>query len=212
MKLLVASHTVKVKRLWVYALFLTSFFVLYSDAVAEGSCHEVEADNECVNGEFYSFSVNPEWRMFERPGPVRFIFEASGKHYPPVYGKGPLIVIVAVIEQKHNSLEFAKSELVKTYSDFEDRVWFDGDSYSEEFVRLESGHEAWSMATRFFRQSKGLYQNRYELLTYSRQRGNSVLFSVSIQHADSSYVIEDDLNFMEDFIDPIFRSVKLHDE
>jgi len=189
---------------------LFAFVLLASNTVSSSTDCTAQNDQfECVNGDFYSFSVNPKWRAFGPMGPVSFLFEASGKHYPPVHNKAPLIVTIAVFEKPFDSLQSAKLDVVSTYSNFEDRVWEKDHRHSEKLVELESGQKAWAMSTQFYRSSKGLYQNRYELLSFAEHRETAVIFSVSIQHRDKSFAIAESLRFEKEIVNPLFSSVVL---
>jgi hypothetical protein len=160
--------------------------------------------------EGYAFSVSPEWRELNFPGlKPKFLFEGSGTTLPPLYQNHPLILTVAVLEIPASSLEEVKNEVLKTYSNFEDRVWEPDHRPTVKKIKLKDGGEAYFMATRFFRTTKGLYQNRYELVAYSHPQKTGVVLSVSIQHGDQDYRVEEKLDFRGKVVDPLFSSFTL---
>ncbi len=154
----------------------------------------------------YRFSVPADARdTGVRDFGPRFIFEASGTVLPPLYNDGPLIVNIALLEPPATSLETAKEDALKTYSNYQDRVWEPDYRHTVKRVKLKSGQEAYYLATRFYRSSKGLYQNRYDLVSYSAGDSKGIVLSISIQHGDKTYAVEKALDFTGKLVDPLFN-------
>ncbi len=195
--------------------FLTNCLVcvLYALAIfhynANAGTDENAIKQKVKETEYYGFSVPGNWREMDMKtyGP-EFFFEASGRAFPPTYARGPLIVVVVVMEQEAASLEDAKEIMIKTYTDNPDRVLETGFTHNEEKVTLRSGQKAYFLSTRFYRKSKGLYQNRLDLVTFSERKKTAYVFSTSIQHVDSTYSIQDKLGFIE-YIKNIYETFVL---
>lgn len=191
-------------RFFLLILFLATFLAYPNPPV-------IGAENRILKETVgYSFSVPPEWRELNFPGlKPKFLFEGSGTTLPPLYQNHPLILTVAVLELPGSSLEEVKNEVLKTYSNFEDRVWDPDHRPTVKKIKLKNGGDAYFMATQFFRTTKGLYQNRYELVAYSLSLKTGVVLSVSIQHGDKDYQVEEKLDFKGKVVDPLFSSLNL---
>ncbi len=158
----------------------------------------------------YAFSAPTGWRRLEHPSPIiAFQFEGSGIDLPPMHGGYPLMVNVAVLELPEPSLEAATEALLQAYREHPDRVWEEGYQPAVRDYPLQLGGTGRYLATRFFRPSKGMFQNRYDLVTYSETLGKAVVFTVSIQHGDERYDVVETLDFAGRVVEPLFASVSL---
>jgi len=159
---------------------------------------------------YYRFLVPSNWREMDLRGyGPTFHFEASGRAYPPMYKDGPLILNIAVIEVDVKSLESAKDSLLRTFSNYHDRVWEKNYKHTIKKIKLKSGHKAYYLATRFYRTTKHLYQNRYELVTYSDRKKGAIVLSTSIQHGDKTFAVAEELDFYGKIVKPLHSSFEI---
>lgn len=151
-----------------------------------------------ITMEDYELSVPVDWRDFSgEMTHVENYFEASGLVLPFVYEGSPVILVVFVIKEDADDLESFKDKVVSEYRKNTDRVFEEDFEDLVEPVSLHSGPDAYIISTRFFRKSKSLYQNRYDLLTFSEKSNSGYIYGVSIQHGDKDYDIAEELWFYQ---------------
>jgi hypothetical protein len=92
-----------------------------------------------------------------------------------------------------SSLEDCKRQCLEGYRINRDRVFSADWQDAQEQLPLENGDEAWLLHTRFYRQSKGLHQSRFDLVAYSNKAKAGYLYTLSVQHVDGTYKVEGDL-------------------
>ena len=140
--------------------------------------------------EYYKLEVPYEWRDFpaELYG-FECYYIAEGLLLPPFYEEGPVIVRVFMTETEANSLEELKDSVVEGYDKNPDRVFEDDFEPQVEKYVLSSGEDTYLVSTKFFRKSKNLYQNRYDLVLYCDRHKKGYILTLSIQHNDGNYEI-----------------------
>jgi hypothetical protein len=149
-----------------------------------------------VTSEYYEFRVPETLRQLRTPSgknPEQF-FEASGVGLPITFKQGPVIVTIFFGRERCSSLEDCKHECLEGYRLNSDRVFSAGWQDRQEKLLLSGGEEASMLHTRFYRPSTGLHQSRFDLVVYSDKAKAGYLYTLSVQHADSSYKVETDLS------------------
>ena len=185
--------------------FMMSFAPSRSDAQ-----ETVEEFREVTSGSF-TMNVPTTWREMKMPinGPLLY-FTADGRDGLPVsYNGGPLIVTIVVVELRSGSLVECQASVVRGYNQNPDRI-FESDTVHRVLpVTLPSGDSAYSVSTRFYRTSKALHQNRYDLVVFSEKAKIGYMVSISIQHNDQAYNVEKELGLRE-YVDRVFATADVN--
>jgi hypothetical protein len=176
-------------------LFLIPAWLLSFSAFAQEN-PAVWAQLKTITGQHYQFSVPEIFLQLPTPSgknPEQF-FAASGVGLPITFNQGPVIVTIFLVRERCSSLEDCKHECLEGYRLTSDRVFSAGWHDRQEKLLLSGGEEASMLHTRFYRPSKGLHQSRFDLVVYSDKAKAGYLYTLSVQHADSSYKVETDLS------------------
>lgn len=160
------------------------------------SDNEIWTDTDTISTDLYKFQAPTVWRNMSKmlssgQGPEQF-FEASGQGLPVSFKGGPVQVNVFLVKLDNSNLKDAKKGVIDGYFSSPDKVFKNENDYEEETITLGDYSEAVLLNTRFYRQSKGLNQSRYDLVTYSKKHKTAYMFTVSIQYVDDTYAFETD--------------------
>ncbi len=145
----------------------------------------------------YKFSVPSKWRELAIKGfGFEHFFIADGQGFPITYNNNPLIVRVFlnIMPYKTSSLEEAKNIFMAQHKQNPDRIFAKNFKHLASKIKLKSGQPAYILSSRFYNKSKQLYQSRFDLLAYSTVNKTGYLYTISIQHTDKAYQIDERLN------------------
>jgi|SRR5262245_22266001 len=147
-----------------------------------------------ITNEHYHLRVPENFRQIRNLGRgLEQFFEASGVGLPITFNQGPVIVTIFLMRESCSSLDDCKRQCLEGYRINRDRVFSADWQDTQEKLPLENGDEAWLLHTRFYRQSKGLHQSRFDLVAYSNKAKAGYLYTLSVQHVDGTYKVEGDL-------------------
>jgi hypothetical protein len=181
-------------------LIISIGLILSSTAFSQNEI-DIWTTTDTISTNVYEFQVPKVWRnlsemLSEGKGPEQY-FEASGKGLPVSFNGGPVQVTVFLVKLDESSLKDAKNGVIEGYFSNPDRVFKNEKDYSEDTITLADGSEAVLLNTRFYRESKGFNQSRYDLATYSKKYKTVYMFTVSIQYIDDTYSFEKDYDLAE---------------
>src|SRR5262245_50349735 len=118
-----------------------------------------------ITNEHYHLRVPENFRQIRNLGRgLEQFFEASGVGLPITFNQGPVIVTIFLMRESCSSLDDCKRQCLEGYRINRDRVFSADWQDTQEKLPLENGDEAWLLHTRFYRQSKGLHQSRFDLV------------------------------------------------
>jgi hypothetical protein len=163
-----------------------------------------------IAGDHYQLRVPENFRQFPvqgRSNPEQF-FEASGQGLPITFNQGPLIVNVFLVRDDCSSLDGCKHKCLEGYHANNDRVFPEGWQDGQAEFTLSGGEKAFLLHTRFYRPSKGLRQSRFDLVVYSNKANSGYTYTLSVQHLDETYKVEDELK-LPAFAKDLYRHFQL---
>ena len=157
-----------------------------------------------VTTENYELKVPYKWRQMPigGQGPEQ-MFEASGLALPVSFNGSPVMVTIFVVKQDGENLDDCKDKCLDGYRTNPDREFPKKFKDGQEKIKLASGQDAYFLNTRFYRQSKGLNQSRFDLVVYSDKAQSGYIYTLSIQYSDNDYKFETD-NELADFAKQLY--------
>jgi len=187
----------------VFCLFLTALLVSPPSA-GDGLVAPRKLDGPKLDGDLHvieagsvRLSVPALWD--ERTVPVTpplYLAEVSGL-LAPAWHDGPVMTTVFLVKLPGDSLEDVVESAIEGYTQNPDRVFAHPPPFGHEVVQLASGQEAHLLHLRFFRTSKGLQQSRWDLIIYSSQDEMGYFLTMSVQHVDETFAIEEELHLAD---------------
>ncbi|HET6510953.1 MAG TPA: hypothetical protein VFH43_02085 [Candidatus Kapabacteria bacterium] len=185
-------------------------FLLLACSVSSASAQDsvVVMQFRAIEAEGYRLSVPDNWRYIQGRGDgPDFHLELSGIAFPATFKDGPLIATVFLMPFDATDLDDAVIGTLDGYRKNADRVFETEKDEAYEY-RLKDGSRASILKTRFFRKSKELHQIRYDLIVYSETAKKAYDLTFSIQFADPTYSIENEID-IEAGIKKLFGSFEL---
>lgn len=157
-----------------------------------------------VTTENYELKVPYKWRQMPTggQGPEQ-MFEASGLALPVSFNGSPIMVTIFVVKQDGKNLDDCKDKCLSGYRANPDREFPKKYKDGQEKIKLASGQDAYFLNTRFYRQSKGLNQSRFDLVVYSDKAQSGYIYTLSVQYSDKDYKFETD-NQLADFAKKLY--------
>jgi len=162
-----------------------------------------------VTSDNYEFQVPYKWRQMPTggQGPEQLL-EASGLALPASFNGSPVMVTIFFVKQDGKNLDDCKDKCLSGYRTNPDREFPKKFKDGQEKIQLTSGQDAYFLNTRFYRQSKGLNQSRFDLVVYSDKAQSGYIYTVSIQYSDKDYKFETD-NKLADFAKKLYSYLTL---
>ena len=152
----------------------------------------------------YQLKVPYKWLQMPTGGQVtEQLFEASGLALPVMFNGSPVMVTIFVVKQDGKNLDDCKDKCLDGYRENLDREFPKKFKDGQEKIKLTGGQDAYFLNTRFYRQSKGLNQSRFELVVYSDKAQRGYIYTLSIQYSDNDYKFETD-NKLSDFAKKLY--------
>ena len=118
------------------------------------------------------------------------------------------MVTIFYVKQDGKNLDDCKDKCLSGYRANPDREFPKKFKDGEEKIKLASGQDAYFLNTRFYRQSKGLNQSRFDLVVYSDKAKIGYIYTVSIQYSDKDYKFETE-NKLADFAQKLYSYLTL---
>ncbi len=146
-----------------------------------------------VSTDNYEFKFPYKWRQMPTggQGPEQLL-EASGLALPASFNGSPVMVTIFYVKQDGKNLDDCKDKCLSGYRANSDREFPKKFKDGQEKIKLASGQDAYLLNTRFYRQSKGLNQSRFDLVVYSDKAQSGYIYTLSIQYSDNDYKFETD--------------------
>lgn len=157
----------------------------------------------------YELKVPYKWRQMPTggQGPEQ-MFEASGLALPVSFNGSPVMVTIFYVKQDGKNLDDCKDKCLGGYRANPDREFPKEFKDGQEKIKLASGQDAYFLNTRFYRQSKGLNQSRFDLVVFSGKDQSGYIYTLSIQYSDKGYKFETD-NKLADFAKELYSYLTL---
>jgi hypothetical protein len=162
-----------------------------------------------VSTENYELKVPYNWRQIPTSGQgPEQMFEASGLALPVSFNGSPVMVTIFYVKQDGENLDDCKDKCLSGYRTNPDREFPKKFIDGQEKIKLASGQDAYFLNTRFYRQSKGLNQSRFDLVVYSDKAQCGYIYTLSVQYSDKDYKYETD-NQIADFAKKLYSYLTL---
>lgn len=172
------------------------YLVVHTPLYPQGKVTPDEEKYDTITTTGYVLAVPMGWRQLT--GGEGYIstrvFDAGGVSFPVQHNGKEVVAIMFLMEKDCGSIEQARELCLLSCSDSQGKAELNSNEYQVKHFRLASGQQAYRVHTRFYRPSNGLYQSRYDLVSYSSKTGKAYFYTVTLQYNDSTTGFETQYN------------------